>query len=277
MIGAALLAKKAVEQGLTRKPWVKTTLAPGLEGRHRLLRAGRPDAVPGQARLQPGRLRLHHLHRQLRPAASPRSREAVNDARPRRRLGAVRQPQLRGPDQPRREDELPGLAAAGRRLRAGRHDGHRPRSTTRWARTATATTVFLQDIWPTPSRGRGGHRRARSPPRCSPSDYADVFAGDERWQSLPTPDGRHLRVGRGLDLRPQAAVLRRHAGASRRRSTDIDGARVLAKLGDSVTTDHISPGRRDQGGPPGRASTSPSTASSAGTSTPTARGAATTR
>ena len=39
MIGAALLAKNAVEKGLQRKPWVKTTLAPGLEGRHRLLRA----------------------------------------------------------------------------------------------------------------------------------------------------------------------------------------------------------------------------------------------
>ena len=42
----------------------------GLEGRHGLLRAGRPDPVPGQARLQPRRLRLHHLHRQLRPAAA---------------------------------------------------------------------------------------------------------------------------------------------------------------------------------------------------------------
>ena len=41
MIGAALLAKNAVERGLTRKPWVKTTLAPGLQGRHGLLRAGR--------------------------------------------------------------------------------------------------------------------------------------------------------------------------------------------------------------------------------------------
>ena len=73
MIGAALLAKKAVERGLDRKPWVKTTLAPGLEGRHGLLRAGRPHAVPRQARLQPRRLRLHDLHRQLRPAARSRS------------------------------------------------------------------------------------------------------------------------------------------------------------------------------------------------------------
>ena len=54
-------------------------------------------------------------------------------------------------------------------------------------------------------------------------------------------DRRHLRLGPGVDLRAQAAVLRRHAGASRPPVTDIEGARVLALLGDSVTTDHISP------------------------------------
>jgi aconitate hydratase len=51
---------------------------------------------------------------------------------------------------------------------------------------------------------------ARSPPRCSPSKYADVFAGDERWRRCP-PRRQHLRVGRGLHLRPQGALLRRHA------------------------------------------------------------------
>ena len=72
-------------------------------------------------------------------------------------------------------------------------------------------------------------------------DYADVFAGDEQWRSLPTPEGDTLRVGRRLDVRPQAAVLRRHAaGAGAGRPTS-HGARVLAMLGDSVTTDHISP------------------------------------
>ncbi len=125
MIGAALLAKKAVEKGLERKPWVKTTLAPGLEGRLRLLREVRPHAVPRQARLQPRRLRLHHLHRQLRPA-HPRGQPGRQRQRPRGRLGAVRQPQLRGPDQPGHQDELPRVPAAGRRLRAGRLDGRRP-------------------------------------------------------------------------------------------------------------------------------------------------------
>jgi aconitate hydratase len=71
-------------------------------------------------------------------------------------------------------------------------------------------------------------------------DYADVFAGDKRWQSLPTPEGdtfawdgesTYVRKppyfdGMSMDTTPVA---------------DIEGARVLAKLGDSVTTDHISP------------------------------------
>ena len=99
MIGAALVAKKAVERGLNRKPWVKTTLAPGIEGGQRLLRPVGADRVPGQARLQPGRLRLHHLHRQLR-SADPRGQRGGAGERPGRGLGAVRQPQLRGPDQP---------------------------------------------------------------------------------------------------------------------------------------------------------------------------------
>ena len=106
--------------------------------------------------------------------------------------------------------------------------------------------------------------------------YDEVFDGDERWTGLEVPTGdrfawaddstyvRHPPYFEGMPDEPTAV-------------TDIDGARVLALLGDSVTTDHISPGRRDQEGlarrplPPGarrRASR---------TSTPTARGAATTR
>ena len=69
MLGAGLLAKNAVERGLKVKPWVKTSLAPGLEGRHGVLRARRARARPRGARLPPRRLRLHDLHRQLRPAA----------------------------------------------------------------------------------------------------------------------------------------------------------------------------------------------------------------
>jgi aconitate hydratase len=98
---------------------------PGLEGGHRVSRSRRADGVPRRARLQPGRVWLHHLHRQQRAAAR---RDLPGRERLRSRGGqrAERQPQLRGPDQPRREDELPRLAAAVRRLRAGREHGRRP-------------------------------------------------------------------------------------------------------------------------------------------------------
>ena len=124
MLGAALLAKNAVEKGLTFQAVGEDHDGAGLAGRQRLLRQGRTVAVSGEAGLLPGGLRLHHVHRQLRPAA-----RGDQQGRQRRRSvghrGAVGQPQLRGPHQPRREDELPGLAAAGDRLRAGGHDGLR--------------------------------------------------------------------------------------------------------------------------------------------------------
>ena len=95
-----------------------------------------------------------------------------------------------------------------------------------------------------------GGRGASSPSAISQdmftTDYADVFAGDERWQSLPDADRRHLRLGRRVDLRAQAAVLRRHAGRAGRRSTDVEGARVLALLGDSRDDRPHQPRRLDQ-------------------------------
>ena len=86
----------------------------------------------------------------------------------------------------------------------------------------------------------GGRSTRRSPARCSASDYADVFAGDERWQGLPTPEGDTF------EWDAESTYVRKPPyfdGMQREPSpvTDITGARVLAKLGDSVTTDHISP------------------------------------
>ena len=81
----------------------------GLEGGHRLPGARRTDRAAGAARIQPRRVRLHHLHRQLGAAAGG-GVEGGGGPGPGRVLGAVREPQLRGPDPPRGEDELPRLA-----------------------------------------------------------------------------------------------------------------------------------------------------------------------
>ena len=100
--------------------------------------------------------------------------------------------------------------------------------------------VFLQGHLARAGRGRGGRRRGRSASDMFTKDYADVFAGDEQWQSLPTPEGdtfawdedstyvRKPPYFDGMPDEPEPVA-------------DITGARVLLKLGDSVTTDHISP------------------------------------
>ena len=95
-----------------------------LARRHRVLRQGGADALPRGARLQHRRLRLHDLHRQLGPAAR-RGLGGRRERRPRRLRRPLRQPELRGAHPSRGEGELPRLAAARRRLRARRADGHR--------------------------------------------------------------------------------------------------------------------------------------------------------
>ena len=137
MIGAGLLAKKAVERGLQTQAVGQDEPRPGFEGRDRLPRQGRPAALSRSTRLLARRLRLYDLHRQQRPAArGNRRRRARTGAGG--RLGAERQPQFRGPHSAGRARELPRVAAAGRRLCAGRH--HEPRSddASRLAKAATA-------------------------------------------------------------------------------------------------------------------------------------------
>ena len=220
-----------------------------LEGGLRLLREGRPHAVPRQARLQPRRLRLHDLHRQLRPA-HPRGVRRRQRGRPRGHLGAVGQPQLRGPDQPGREDELPGLAAARRGLRAGRLDDRRPvRGPARPGpgRQRRLPARHLADR----EGGRGRDRdrdhlrdvRRRLRRRVR-RRRAVAVAADAR--------GRHLRLGRGLDVRPEASLLRRDARRARagHRHRGRPGAAQARRLGHHRPHQ---PRRRDQEGLAGRA------------------------
>jgi aconitate hydratase len=99
--------------------------------------------------------------------------------------------------------------------------------------------VFLKDIWPNPAEVQEVMDASIDQDMFTKS-YATIFDGDERWQSLPTPTGdtfewaedstyvRKPPYFEGMKAQPEPV-------------TDIDGARVLLKLGDSVTTDHISP------------------------------------
>ncbi len=129
MIGAALLAKNAVEKGLASKPWVKTTMAPGSQV---------VSDYYDKAGLWPyleklGFFLVGYGCTTCIGNTGPLP-EAISQGHQRQRpvghRGALGQPQFRGPHPPRRQDELPGLPAAGHRLRARRDDGLRLRDRT---------------------------------------------------------------------------------------------------------------------------------------------------
>jgi aconitate hydratase len=108
--------------------------------------------------------------------------------------------------------------------------------------------VFLKDIWPSQKEISDVIASSINQEMFS-KNYADVFKGDQRWQSLPTPDGKtfewdanstYVRKPPYFDGMPAAPTP----------VADISGARVLALLGDSVTTDHISPAGNIKSGTP---------------------------
>ncbi|GIG29948.1 aconitate hydratase [Cellulomonas marina] len=105
--------------------------------------------------------------------------------------------------------------------------------------TTDGEPVFLRDIWPSAAEVQATIDQAIRRDMFT-NDYADVFAGDERWQGLPTPEGATFAWD------AESTYVRKPPyfdgmTATPAPVTDITGARVLAKLGDSVTTDHISP------------------------------------
>ena len=126
MIGAGLVARKARAHGAEPQALGQDLAGAGQPGRLGLSGGGRPAGRSRRHRLQPRRLRLHHLHRQLRAARRPDDLEGDRRERPGGDRGAVGQPQLRGPDQPGRAGELPGAR-------------RRWSSPTRWPATSTST------------------------------------------------------------------------------------------------------------------------------------------
>ena len=206
MIAAGLVARNAVAKGLSVKPWVKTSLAPGSQVVAGLSQGSRSAEVARQARLQHRRLRLHDLHRQFRPARAG----DVGDhrqARSRRRGGALGQSQLRGPRQSGRARQLSRLAAARRRLCARRLDAGRPDP--RSDRQGQAGQARLS------RRHLAEDRRGAGPRRV---DHHRQDVQDEirervrRRRELAQGQGAgrpHLRLGHGLDLCAEPALFRR--------------------------------------------------------------------
>ena len=246
MVAAGLLAQNAVERGLARKPWVKSSLA-RLQGRDRVLRQGGPDAVPRGARLPHGRLRLHDVHRDSGPLP-PEISEAVEQGdlvvcsvlSGNRNFEARIHPEVKA-----NYLASPPLVVA--YALAGRLDVDL--TTEPIGQDQEGNDVFLRDLWPSPEQVKETIGRAISVEMYQRT-YADVFTGDEHWAALDVPEGDIFAWD------PDSTYVRKPPyfdGMSQEPGTveDVAGARCLVMVGDSVTTDHISPAGRDPPGQPG--------------------------
>ncbi|MGW6931717.1 aconitate hydratase [Lentzea sp. NPDC054927] len=237
MLGAALLAKKAVERGLERKPWVKTTLAPGSKvvmdyyeraglmpyleklGFH-LVGYGCTTCIGNSGPLQD----------EISAGVQEGDLAVVSVLSGNRNFeGRI------NPDIKMNYLASPPLVVA--YALAGSMD--KDITTEPLAFDPDGKPVYLSEIWPTPAEIAEVISTSISAEGFT-KGYKNVFSGDERWQSLPTPTGntfewdaestyvRKPPYFEGMEMEPKPV-------------TDISGARVLALLGDSVTTDHISP------------------------------------
>ncbi|CPT97328.1 Probable aconitate hydratase ACN [Mycobacteroides abscessus] len=246
MLGAALLAKKAVEKGLTTKPWVKTNMAPGSQV---------VTDYYNKAGLWPYLEKLGYylggygcttcigntgpLPDEISKAIND------NDLSVTAVLSGNRNFEGRiSPDVKMNYLAPPPLVIA--YGIAGTMDFDF--ETDPLGKDHDGNEVFLKDIWPSASEIEETIASSINREMFT-SSYADVFKGDERWRGLPTPEGntfawsddstyvRKAPYFDGMPLEPTPV-------------TDIKGARVLALLGDSVTTDHISPAGSIKSGTP---------------------------
>jgi aconitate hydratase len=246
MIGAGLLAKKAVEKGLTRKPWVKTTLAPGSKvvtdyydkaGLTPYLEKMGFDLVGYGCTTCIGN--SGPLPEEVSAAVNADDLAVVSVLSGNRNFeGRI------NPDIKMNYLASPPLVVA--YAIAGTMD--LDITTDPLGHDADGNPVFLRDIWPSPAEVQATIDGAIDADMFT-SRYADVFAGDEKWRSLPTPTGDTFAwAGDSTYVRKPPYF----EGMSAQPSpvSDITGARVLAKLGDSVTTDHISPAGNIKPGTP---------------------------
>ena len=237
MLGAGLLAKRAVERGLGRKPWVKTSLAPGSKVVVDYYeRAGLTPYLDqlGFNLVGFGCTTCIGNSGPLRPRSPRRSTPRVSPW-----WRCCRQPELRGPHQRRCPHELPRLSPAGRRLRpAGTMDIDL--STEPLGAGSDGEPVYLRDIWPTAAEVAAAvEQSVRS--EMFEKTYSEIFEGDERWKALETPEGSRFAWDDEHSTYVHKPPFFDGMPAEPAPLRDITDARVLAVLGDSVTTDHISP------------------------------------
>ena len=238
MIAAGLLAKKAVERGLDVNPAVKTSLAPGsrvvtayldragltpyLEAlRFHLVGYGCTTCIGNSGPLPEPVAEAVQEHDLVVAAVLSGNRNFEGRIHPQARASYLASPPL-----------VVAYALAGTlNIDLSRDPiGYDP----------NGEPVYLRDIWPSREEIQETIERAITP-ELFRERYADVFTGDEHWQALPLPEQGDL-----FEWDPESTYVReptffQDLTLEPEPPTDITGARVLCYLGDSVTTDHISP------------------------------------
>jgi aconitate hydratase len=237
MVAAGLLAKNAVERGLTSKPWVKTTLAPGskvvMDYYERagllpyldklgfnLVGYGCTTCIGNSGPLLPEISQAVDAGELAVVAVLSGNRNFEGRINPDVRMNYLASPPL-----------VVAYALAGTM--------DFDITSTPLGVDPSGHPVYLRDIWPS-SAEVAGVVEASIESDMFRTSYSDVFKGDDRWNSLEVPGGdayewdnrsTYVRKPPYFDGMPQEPLPLR----------DVHGARVLAQLGDSVTTDHISP------------------------------------
>ncbi|MEV7236612.1 aconitate hydratase AcnA [Streptomyces sp. NPDC051020] len=237
MVAAALVAKKAVEKGLTRKPWVKTTLAPGSKVvtdyfdkagltpyldkvGFNLVGYGCTTCIGNSGPLPEEVSKAVNEHDLAVTSVLSGNRNFEGRINPDVKMNYLASPPL-----------VVAYAIAGSMKVDITKDA--------LGIDQDGKPVYLADIWPTEAEVNDVVANSIGEDMFNKS-YQDVFAGDAQWQALPIP------TGNTFEWDPQSTYVRKppyFEGMTMETTpvSDITGARVLAKLGDSVTTDHISP------------------------------------
>jgi aconitate hydratase len=237
MIAAGLVAKKANAQGLKIKPWVKTSLAPGSQVVSDYLEAAGLQSELNQAGFQLvgyGCTTCIGNSGPLKPAFSQAIKEGQLVAAA--VLSGNRNFEGRvSPDVKANYLASPPLVVA--YAFAGNVGVNLAKDSL--GKNAKGQDVYLKDIWPSNQEIQEVMKKAITPAMFK-SRYADVFKGDKEWQSIQAPEGETFAWDKnstyinnppyfvGMSKTPAAIV-------------DIKSAHLLALLGDSITTDHISP------------------------------------
>ena len=237
MIGAALLAKKAVEKGLSSKPWVKTTLAPGSKVVTDYY--DRSGLTPYMEKLGFNLVGYGCVTCIGNSGPLPiEISKAINenDLAVSAVLSGNRNFEGRiSPDVKMNYLASPPLVVAYALTGSMNHDFEKDPIGV----GADGNSVYLKDIWPSAEEIQTVIDSSISSEMFT-KDYASVFDGDHRWKSLATP------TGNTFEWDAKSTYVRKppyfeNMPRTPKPVTNISGARVMAILGDSVTTDHISP------------------------------------